>query len=346
MQSDEAAVKDLPLDAPVVAVDIGGTYLRAAVCDAAGVHGQLRVLTPLRAPDVVPAIAELVRPLVSADTVAVGVSATGPVDVRTGALLDVPNAPGLSHLRLRDGLEERVGRPVLVERDTNAALLAECAVGAARGLRHVVYLTLSTGVGGAVLVDGRLLRGARGFAGELGHVVVQVGGPVCGCGRRGCLEAVASGSGLARAAEALAVAHPDSSFGRLRASRAATGGMPLAGSDVAALARPAGAVAGDPYAVALIDAAQAAFVSIVVDILNVLDPELVVVGGSIARAFPDWLTTAEAAACDSGLVSVTGRHFVAPAAVGEDAELVGAALVAADRSRRTSVGDQSAFKTL
>ena len=133
----------------------------------------------------------------------IGVSVTGPVDPRTGKLFTPPNTgPVLAGLELGEALSRAACLEVRVDRDTNAAALGEHRCGSARGTANFVFITVSTGVGGAVMLDGRLIRGADGVAGEIGHICVERGGPRCGCGRQGCVEAIASGPSIARRAEA------------------------------------------------------------------------------------------------------------------------------------------------
>lgn len=251
-----------------------------------------------------------------------GVSVTGPVDPATGTLFSPPNTgPGLAGLPLQRLLRHQLGVTVLVDRDTNAALLAERAWGAATGCTDVVYVTVSTGVGGAVLLSGQLLRGVDGVAGEIGHVRVAPAGPMCGCRRRGCLEAVAAGPAISRAAATRAV--PGSRLFELRTSLAAG----LGAEHV-----HAAAIAGDPIAADILELAGAAIVSAAVDLVNVFNPQLVVIGGSVAAAHPGWITAADAAVRGRALEPARGSARVVAAALGDDGGLLGAALL----SRGTS----------
>jgi len=136
--------------------------------------------------------------LAPADLAAVGVSVPGPFDPETGRVLRPPNLPGWDEVPLRDWLEQALGRPVQLDNDANAAALAEWRFGAGRGARHLVYLTMSTGIGGGLILDGRLYRGVRAGAGELGHVQLEWDGEPCACGLRGCAEAYLGGAALAR----------------------------------------------------------------------------------------------------------------------------------------------------
>lgn len=328
-------VNGLPIRHEVVAVDVGGTWTRVALAGPDGLRKQRREPTPYgeRAgaeTDLVGLLARMIQESLGsarATPQAVGVSVTGPVDVTTGVLYAPPNAPDLGGLALSGPLSERLGLPVVLERDTNAALLAEVALGAAAGATDAVFITVSTGVGGAALVDGHLLRGRDGVAGELGHVVVQPGGPRCGCGRVGCLEAVASGSGLARAAARMAAARPESPLGQLLGRRRAEGAGRLTGTDVASAAAD-----GDESADALLAAAGDAVVSAAVDAVNTFNPDVLVIGGTIARAHPEWVDRARQAVSSSALQPARATAHVRAAVLGEAAELVGAAIVA-DRLR-------------
>ncbi|HWH24887.1 MAG TPA: ROK family protein, partial [Candidatus Limnocylindria bacterium] len=185
--------------APALALDFGGTSMRAAlVLPDGSLHGRRRADTPRSD---AAAFAEACRELLSRtldgaaeSPVALAISAPGPLDPRAGVLVDPPNLPqGLWNYPIAETLGAAVSLPAHLERDTLVAALGEGAFGAARGVADYVYLTVSTGLGGAVVSDGRLLRGADGAAGELGHLLIDIDGPACGCGARGHLEAYASG---------------------------------------------------------------------------------------------------------------------------------------------------------
>ena len=191
-------------------LDIGGTWIRAAVVTPAG-EILVRSRRPLPTSEGGRAVVDTcldalgeARMRTGCHTLErIGVSVTGPVDPRTGKLFTPPNTgPVLAGLELGEALSRAACLEVRVDRDTNAAALGEHRCGSARGTANFVFITVSTGVGGAVMLDGRLIRGADGVAGEIGHICVERGGPRCGCGRRGCVEAIASGPSIARRAEA------------------------------------------------------------------------------------------------------------------------------------------------
>src|ERR1035437_4095596 len=196
-----------PPDAVVLALDLGGTQIRSSAVLAGGERLERRAAaTPVESGEeaIFRACAETlcgVRDALPADVrdrlVAIGISSMGPVDPWRGLVVDPPNVPAFRDSPLADEMERRVGLPPYLERDTNVAALAEHWLGAARGCADFLYVTVSTGLGGAIVRDGRLVLGPDGTAGELGHVtLIPDGGPRCGCGGVGHLEGIAAGAGL------------------------------------------------------------------------------------------------------------------------------------------------------
>jgi len=186
----------------LLGIDVGGTKIALALGDESG-HVVARTRRPTepsgRIGDDLDRLAEDVRKLAGqaglepAELAAVGVSLPGPLDVEAGVVLSPPNLPGWDRAPVRQHLADALGAPVYLENDANAAALAEWHFGAGRGLRSMVYLTMSTGVGGGLILDGRLYRGVLASAGEIGHVPIEWGGEPCSCGQRGCLEAYVGG---------------------------------------------------------------------------------------------------------------------------------------------------------
>jgi glucokinase len=304
-------------------VDLGGTNLRVGVVDAdATVVQQTRVPTPATLDGIVGAIAAAVgqlRPL-RPDARALGVGAAGMVD-RDGVIHYSPNVPAFLEAPVRARLEDALGIPVVVDNDANVAAYGELEHGAARGCRDVLVITLGTGVGGGVVCDGRVLRGAHGFAGEIGHFQVDPDGPVCACGEPGHWEALASGTAL----------------GALARARAASGAAPsvleLAGGDLDAVEGTHvgdAALAGAADAIAIV-AAYAAHVAVgLVGLVNIFDSELVVVSGGLIELGATLLDPMRAAF--AGHLEGARHHPEVPlvaAELGGDAGLVGAARLAA-----------------
>ncbi|MFN0094023.1 MAG: ROK family protein [Dehalococcoidia bacterium] len=195
--------------ATVVAADVGGTHLRAAVVDATGhVFARRERPTPKLASgdEILAILGDLLAMVARAAAVppsAVCVAAPGLINAVAGSVILAPNIPGFRNLQLAAPLSARVGVPVVIENDASAAALGEHRFGAGRGTRHLLHATLGTGIGGGIVIDGKLYRGAKGFAGEIGHIVVDPAGPRCNCGSRGCLEAVVSGVAFAERAKRL-----------------------------------------------------------------------------------------------------------------------------------------------
>ena len=333
-----------PLGGVAYGVDIGGTKVLGVALGAADeVVAETRVLTPpaddlgSAAGHVADAVATVVRRLheeafgqaqgsgpsggVSTDGGApVGVGVPGMVD-RQGRLVFAPNLPQGQGIDWPSLLSERLnGRVVLVDNDANLAVLAEHRLGAARGFRHVVMVTLGTGIGGGIVVDGRIQVGSSGFAGEIGHMVVDPSGPPCPCGRRGCWERYASGAGLGVRAREAAMA------GRLHDVVQRSGGDPesVRGEDVSAAA-----AAGDPEARQVIEEVGWWVGFGLANLAGALDPECFVLGGGLVGA-GDLLVAAARRAYEE-LVEGGSRRpapVIVAAAFGERAGAVGAALSA------------------
>jgi glucokinase len=261
---------------PTIGVDIGGTNVRAAVVNADG-EEVAREWAP-SPPDDWGAIRAQVLALVAAlrahhDIAAVGIGAAGMVD-RDGVIHYAPNVPGFLGTPVRAEIAAGTGLPTIVDNDANAAAWGELVHGAARGVRDALVITLGTGIGGGIVSDGRVLRGAHGFAAEVGHFTVDPQGPLCACGEVGHWEAVASGTALGRMAVEAA------RLGDAPAVLKAAGGDPEAvrGTHVTEAAR-----SGAADALALVDRYAAAVALGFVGLANILDPELIVVSGGLAE---------------------------------------------------------------
>lgn len=306
----------------VVAVDLGGTSLRAALATPDGKLGRIeRIRTDaLGGPDkVVAQIAELVARIRAdagdAPVQGIGLSSPGPLDPFTGTVFTLPTFQGWRDVPLRDLVAERTGLPVTLENDAASAAIGEWRFGAGKGVRSLVYITVSTGLGGGVIVDGRLLHGRMGMAGHIGHMTLHPDGPRCGCGNLGCWEAFASGTGLARMArERLAEGAP-SAMQEIQ-------DRPVTAEDVVLAAR-----AGDPLGVALIED-EARYLGIgIVSLLHLFSPERVILGGGVSNALD---------LMDGGIAREIQARAMAPfrsvpfmaAALGGDAGLAGAAALA------------------
>jgi glucokinase len=305
-----------------IGIDVGGTKIAAGVVTAQGTIVQaLAVPTPRRQDHIVQRILAAITDLQSAhpDVAAVGVGAAGMIDWPAGHIRWAPNN-SYEDLPLRDLLADGSGLPAVVENDANAAAWAEVTVGAGAGLANVIALTIGTGIGGGIIVNGELQRGHTGIAGEVGHISVHpTGDERCGCGVTGCLEAMASGTALGRLGRRAAAADP---AGRLAQLAGAAG--KVTGETVHQAARE-----GDPTARQLFDQIGYWLGVGIASITNVFDPELIILGGGLVTA-GDLLLTPARQSFESFVFARAHRSLplLAPAQLGQDAGLIGAALLA------------------
>jgi glucokinase len=252
-----------------------------------------------------------------------GISAPGPADLRRGVVTDSPNLPGWHDIPLLERISRRLGLPAWLENDANAAALAEHRLGAGKGAQQMILVTIGTGLGGGLILDGKLYHGASGGAGEIGHMLVEPRGRVCGCGRRGCLEAMASGSALDEEARRIAATEPR---GRLAGIAAQEQAEP----DARIL--DAAAEAGDPTAREAIERAGAYLGAGLTNLVNVFNPEVIVIGGSVRKSAL-YLQTAIEVMQREAFPQHRGDVRVVEAALGDEAPAIGAALLALDGLR-------------
>ena len=310
-------------------LDLGGTKLLGVVIDTEKPGPPLleeKVPTPRGADAIVDAIADLAHRLCSraaGDVTSVGLGAPGLVD-RSGTLRYGPNLPGVIDLSLASVLQERVGLPAAVDNDATAAAWGEHEWGAARGHDHSMTVSLGTGIGAGFTVKGEVLRGANGFAGEPGHMIVDPNGPLCPCGRRGCWERYASGSGLGFLAREAAHA------GLAPAVLARAGGEAedVRGEHVTAAARD-----GDRAALDVISRFAWWVALGLANLVNILDSDAIVIAGGLAEAGDLLLEPVQHAY--QGLVLAAAHRPDVPvyiAQLGERAAAIGAGLLAAQRT--------------
>ena len=259
----------------VVGVDVGASKIAAGVVSSAGeILSEARYPTAYSREALLETIARAV--LEVGDGLEVGgacFAVPGLVFARENRVIYSPNLRAIEGIRLKEELEPKVGLSLTIENDNTAAAWGEFRFGVGRGAKHLVYVGLGTGIGGGIVAQGRLLRGAQGAGGELGHVTLQVTGPRCACGNRGCLEALASGSAIRRRANEVAAEHPDSALGRLATRRQ------VLGADVTELARE-----GDMAALSVLEEAGRWLGVGLAGFVNVFNPEVVAVGGGAMGA--------------------------------------------------------------
>jgi glucokinase len=307
----------------VVGIDAGGTKLLGGVVDESlavrdRVHRFWRGDSRDEVLDVLVEAVEEAR-AAAGEVDAVGLGIPSIVDAATGSSEWSTHLP-LEGVPVRELMAERLGLPVFVDNDANLALLAESRAGAARGASHAVMLTLGTGIGGGLLLDGRLYRGARGGGAELGHVVVDLDGPPCqgGCPNRGCLEALASGTAIGREGAAAGAAQPDSVLGRAVAE-----GREITGAFVTELAHD-----GDALAREVLERVGRWLGAGLSSLVNAFQPEVVVVGGGAIAAGELLLGPAREEAMARVLPPLRDGVRIVAAELGAEAGLVGAGILA------------------
>ncbi len=317
-----------------IGVDVGGTKLLAGAVDAdlAVHHRAQRTVAGLdqatllqTAVDTV----EEVRESADGEVEAVGFGIPSTIDQRTGTAVIATNLP-LTNIAFGDVMAERLGLPVYVDNDANLAILAEHRAGVARGCREAVMLTIGTGIGGGLILRGEVYRGASGAAGELGHVVIDMNGPRCqgNCPNRGCVEALASGTALAREARRVARERPASGLGR-----ALLDGRDPAGPLVTELAHD-----GDPAAIEVLALVGSRLGVAIASIVNIFNPEVVVIGGGVIAAGEFLLAPARATVAARALIPSRDEVRIVAARFGVEAGMIGAAALAFDglRSREAA----------
>ncbi|WP_210530422.1 ROK family protein [Rubellimicrobium arenae] len=305
-------------DARTIGIDLGGTQVRVALVeggrllaraaeptDVAG--GPRAVLSQFRR------LMEKVLPPAGWSGIdGIGICSPGPLDSETGTILGIPTLPGWEGLPMRDILAQETGRPVVLENDGIAAAHGEWRHGAGQGLRHLVYVTVSTGIGGGVVLDGRLLHGRRGMVAHVGHLPLSLDGPRCACGGIGCFEAFASGTALARAATLAVASHPDSALARLGTER-------ITARHVVEAARQ-----DDALAQSLLTEEARYLGTGFTALLHLYSPDAIIMGGGVSQGYdllePDIRRTVQERA-----LPAFREVSILRAALGEDSGLIGAA---------------------
>lgn len=310
---------------PVLTIDIGGTKIAAAVIQPEGrAIGRVRGETPDSTDEVVLAdvVERVARQALDAagvslsDMDAVGLSCAGIVNTRDGIAVYSPNVAALRRTPLRSMLSERFGIPVKMANDATLAALGEWEFGLHRSVDDLVYVTVSTGIGGGIIAGGRLIEGACGAAGEVGHMTIDVNGPACPCGRSGCWEALASGRALA-----------ERTIRRLEQGESSLIGD-LAGGDMANVDAQLVSIAarqGDSLACEMIEI-TAFYVGVGLgNLINIFNPSTVIVGGGVTKIGESLMGPAARIARERAYVSSAGHVDIRVATLGDDSPLLGAA---------------------
>jgi len=321
-----AETKDHTL--PVLAIDLGGTKVMAAIISSKG-EVMAREYHRTRAREgpklVLKRICSVIDHLLEANGMAlsqldgISIAAAGVIDMKRGLVTLSPNLSGWRDVPLRGIVQERYGIDTCLLNDASAAALGEHCLGAGRGVSNLIYLTVSTGIGGGIIIDDELYLGACGGAGEIGHMTIDVNGPRCRCGNIGCLEMLASGTAVAREA-----------VRRIRGGeRSSLAGM-VAGKveNITAETVEMAARNGDSLAAEIITNAATCLGVGLVNLVNIFNPEMIVIGGGMAKAGELLLAPARAVVRERAFSLAAQAVRIVPAQLGDETGVLGAAMFA------------------
>jgi glucokinase len=317
--------------APIVGVDLGGTKILVAVVGPDNaILGRSKRSTPAEsgASAILAAMVDGIDQAIAEahitreDIAGIGIGSPGPLDTKTGVILETSNL-NVKDWPIGPELAREIGRPTLLLNDVRVGAYGEFRLGAGRGFRDILAAFVGTGIGGCVIIDGKVVEGATGNAGEVGHIMVKANGPMCSCGRRGCLEALSSRSAITRriskaaknGEESVLIHKVDKKSGRLKS-----------GDIAAALA------AGDAVTDREVRRAAHYLGLGLGGVVNLLGPEIVIIGGGVVAALgPKFIDLIRIAARTQILVDPHGKIRIEPAALGDDAGILGAALLAREK---------------
>lgn len=308
------------MDRAVIGVDLGGTNLRSAIVTRNGDRFDKRKQATLASEGHERVIRRLTENITlqrktarerGLEIAAVGVGAPGVIHAGTGVVVTSPNFPDWNKVPLKRQLEDGVGIPVFIENDANAAAFGEHWCGAGKDAGSLLFITLGTGVGGGIILNGRIWHGADGMAGEVGHMTILPEGRKCGCGNRGCLEMYASSRGIVMSYQEALV--------RERMP-------PAEGMTSENIYRAAGN--GEGTAVSVMEQ-MGSFLGIgIANLINIFNPEMVVIGGGVREAWPLFIDAVRREILQRAFAFPAERTILVPSQLGDDAGMVGAAAVA------------------
>ncbi len=316
---------------PVLAVDLGGTKIIAALVSSRG-EIEFREYLPTMAEEGVEAVIRRIFAAVdrvlsitgvkSAQLAGIGLAAAGVLDLHRGVISASPNLPGWHDIPLREMAREKLGRSTFLINDASAAAWGEHCYGIGRGVDNLIFITLGTGIGGGIIIDGRLYHGVHGSAGEIGHMTIDINGHRCSCGNIGCLEVLTSGKAVAK--EAMA-----------RISQGAKSSLTeLAPEGITAQTVSLAAQRGDPLALEIISRAGNYLGVGMVNLVNLFNPELIVVGGGMAKMGELLLNPARQVVKERAFELPVRAVRIVPSQIGNDAGVLGvAALVLQEKAK-------------
>jgi glucokinase len=319
---------------PIIGIDLGGTKIGTGVVN---VHGEVLV-SDYQPTEAIQGQDAVIKRMIDAahrvmaeggvtikDITGIGIGSPGPLDIPKGMLIDPPNLPTWRNVPLRQILQDRLGAPAYLENDANAAAIGEYLYGAGQGTRNMIYVTVSTGIGGGLILDGKIYHGVSGSAGEIGHMTIMPRGPHCGCGNRGCLEALASGTAIAREGQELV----NRGVPTLIAEIVKDAPYSVSARDVVeAMSR------GDAYATEIVRQAMYYLGVGMANLVNLFSPEMIVIGGGLSNLGSDLLDPVRRAIRLRAFPSAAEHVTVRPAKLGAEVGIVGAAGAALMAARK------------
>ncbi|MCS7201178.1 MAG: ROK family protein [Dictyoglomus sp.] len=299
-----------------LALDIGGTKIALGRFLGDGKLEE-KIIFPTNAErgyrKILEEIIENLKKLKTSDTLALGIGCGGPLDSEKGVILSPPNLPGWDNVPLKGDLESALNIPVFLDNDANTACLGEYYFGAGRGVKNLVYITVSTGIGGGVIIDGKILRGQRNSAGEIGHQTILPHGPLCNCGNKGCLEALASGIAIAKRAEEAILNNEDTILKELSRKERIS----------AELVRKA-YLQGDKVSERIWKSALEYLGIGIGNVITILSPERIILGGGIMKAGEEVLETVKRVVKERVKLVPVDKVEILSSQLGEDVGLYGA----------------------
>lgn len=312
----------------LIGVDVGGTNIRMGIVRPDG-----RILKKIQYPidmsrgglTVMEELASRLQDFIQGEAGGgqsesrIGIGVAGPIDMKRDVLVAPPNLPGLHEFRLREFFEERISLPIAIENDANAFTLGEGWKGAARGCLHYCGITLGTGVGGGIVVAGKILHGADGMGGEVGHMVLNPEGPLCGCGGRGCLEVYSSGRGIRR----MALEAIEKGEGLEILERSGRDIDKVTSEEVFEAAQK-----GDETALKVFNEMGRYLGLGLVNLVNLFNPEKIVIGGKVSRAWDYFIRSATEGVHQRAMKGQREKVEIVRAECGDDAGILGAAYAA------------------
>jgi len=317
----------------IVGVDLGGTTFTVGLVDESGkiIKRLTRETHVEEGKDrVMERIAEAVNDVTTEDVEYVGIGSPGSIDRDRGIVRFSPNFPDWWDVPLADEIERRTGKKVFIENDANSFVLGEKWFGAGKNYDHIVALTLGTGIGGGVITHGRLLTGSTGIGAELGHIVIEPNGPVCGCGVRGCLEAVASGTAIKKFAMESYKKFPDSKIFAM-----AGGPDKVTPKDVFEAV-----LLGDRLATLIRDRVVDALARAIASYVHTFNPQVIIIGGGISRAGDVLFDPLNEKVNDYVMPSFLGTFKIVRSKLLDDAGVLGAVSIVLNRLSERGEGHE------